>query len=151
MNKELENYKTITVFGLFNKSPTCTSTIYCEFQSDEIVLKSIEVYDTDIVNEITNGELMFLIRSSMVDNQILYHFTHQTVYEDLSGFEFNQVCSSPNAHNLDVKFKTPNLYNGQHSFTLSVVNINGIEAAPTNASTLDTTFVMTFEFRKYKK
>ena len=151
MNKELENYKTITVFGLFSQFPSFKSNIYCEFVPDEIVLKSLSVYDMDMANEIANNELMFLIRSTMVDGQILYHFNHQQMYQDFTPFALENVYQFPDCHNLDIRFKTPNLYNGQHSFTLSVIDITGKEAIPTNADTLNTRVVMTFEFRKYKK
>lgn len=127
----IENFKTVTVNSFLNIVNETNIDLYVEFIPDEIVLKSVSVFDD------TTGPntAMFFIKSNLIRENS------------------NVLCSFPLVNSAfheayHVPFKCNEQISGTYNFQIVDASTNGI---PDSSGDFKIHFAVTLLFIKYKK
>lgn len=132
MPPEIEVFKTTTIYGALGNGVTAfTYDVYIDFIPDEIVLKYISRYDNDEHTTPNNGDPMILLRSSLVDGEILASIPRSVAFHE----------------SYNIPFPNKKAIRGTYNFILTDIDND----APSNAVTFDTQITCTLLFIKYKK
>ena len=135
--KEIENMKTIVTSCYFDAITNVSSSLFCEFVPDEIVLKYVSIVDVSA----QNNTHIYQLSSSLLDNQIFYTFATELNAAGNGTVMYNEQVNTPFFH------KNKQNIQGNYSFTLSSYpGDTNLNAANTNVY-----FSLTFVMFKYKE
>jgi hypothetical protein len=139
---KIANRKTLTIAGILTQTNILKFDINVTFPVNEIILKSVSLFDT-IANNNNNSDRIFLIKSSLVPDQTIYHYTLQ--YEQTGTGFTNFVYNTHTDPNITYQLLEP-MCRGEHTFTIT--KIDGTK--PTNTNTFGLRLALTLEFIQYE-
>jgi hypothetical protein len=114
------------------------------FPVNEIILKSVSLYDIKANDNGIDG--VFLIKSSLIPDQTIYHYALEYWLGDEGGADTSNFGYTMHKDpNIIYQLLEP-MCRGEHTFT--VTQIDG--TAPTNTDIFDLILVMTLEFIQYE-
>lgn len=132
MIPEIEVVKTTTIYGYLNNNETSFNyDIYVDFIPDEIILKYISRYDEAENAAPGTSDAMILIRSTLIDNEVLASIPRCAAFHE----------------SYNIPFQAKKSIRGTYSF--DITSVTG--TLPINVAAFDTYIACTLLFVKYKK